>query len=158
MFVRLLSLQLIFILLDAVLAIAGDTASAIPTFPGLYISATDVMLIQIGLFLNFAIFILIFAVWQSIEYRVTTSHLHVEYGIFHYRLESIIDLSAIDRAIVRENWLGKLFNYGMIEISLHSDHKRRAIKLRGIPFPHQFITYLNAQLLLAKTRNNPGEE
>jgi uncharacterized membrane protein YdbT with pleckstrin-like domain len=159
MFVRLLSVQLLFIAVDALLVLIGDTGSSVVTFPGLlYISPLDIVLILIGLLMNFAIFISIFARWQSIEYRVSTTHLSIERGFLNYRAESIIDLSAISRALARRNWLGSLFNYGTVEIFLDTHHQKRSINLYGIPYPYQFVAYLNAQLLLEKSRDSTRQE
>lgn len=153
MFVQLFFVQFLFIIFYGILVFIGDSQPSIIAIPFVNISQFDIILILVGGVVNFGLFLLIFALWQSVEYRISPKYLMIERGLLSLHTESVIDFSHVDRFIIHETRLGKLFNYGTIEIFLlHTN--RRPIRMKGIPFAHQFLILLNAELLLARRRQH----
>jgi hypothetical protein len=145
MFVQLFVIQLIFMVIYALLVFIGDETSSIRTLPFFNISAADIVLIITGIILNFVFFVIAFIVWQSNEYRVTNKHLFVTRNLLMFRSELFVELNAIDHVMVRESFVGNLFNYGTVLVYLKHPH-RRPIKLNGMPYPHQISSYLKAKM------------
>lgn len=147
LFVRLLFVQAIFIAFNIFLVLVGDESSIIPHLPILRISYLDILLILFGIVLNFALFLLVFAVWQSIEYRLSSEHLIFRKGLWSFGSESVVSFSSIERTAVRQSIIGRIFNYGNVEVMVNAGNSHRALKLNGVPFPHQFNAHLKAMML-----------
>jgi membrane protein YdbS with pleckstrin-like domain len=151
MFVQLLTIQLIFMIIIAFLVFVQDEPTSLSTLPFFHISTVDIILILLGIIINFILFVVIFAVWQSIEYRISTERLDTRKGIIMVNLQSI-KLTDIEDCLTRQGILGKIFNYGTIELYLHD--AKKWVRLKGVPFADQFLNQLKTRVLVNRNLEN----
>ncbi|USN96927.1 MAG: PH domain-containing protein [Candidatus Nomurabacteria bacterium] len=144
MFARLLIAEVVFMTFYSFLAFIGDEASSIPTIPGFHISTLDIKIILVCIPSNFILFLLIFAAWQSVEYRISIHSLIIRRGFTASR-DKYINLADIEGCKINRNILGNYFNYATIKVTLQ--HGEKPVSLKGITHPKQFKTQLETRML-----------
>lgn len=75
--------------------------------------------------------------WAVRNYYIAGHHLVETQGIVQAD-EDIIDLHNLRTVHVHQNWLGRLFNYGDIHITVAASGYRAEIKIDGITNPEQY--------------------
>lgn len=140
-FVKLFLTQAIFISFYAVLAFTHEPYPSVIENSVLYVTALDIMLVFIIIFLNSLVFLLTFHYWQSVQYRISIEELTIK----HIFKKTVVKLNDIEHCSEYSGPLGRIFNYGTITLYLHGSKKR--VLLRGIPYVAQFHTQLKTRKL-----------
>ena len=140
-FVKLFLAQAIFISFYAILAFTHEPYPSVIEHSILYVTALDIVLVFIIIFLNSIIFFLVFHYWQSVEYSISIQELTIK-NIFK---KNVVKLNNIEWCQEHSSPLGKIFNYGTITLYLHGSKKR--VLLRGVPYVAQFHTQLKTRKL-----------
>lgn len=84
--------------------------------------------------------------WAMTEYYLTEKELIILHGIMKQH-ESIYDLSHTRTIKLHQSWLGKIFNYGSIEVTLAGSGYHETAWLRGIIEPKQYEELLRQHIL-----------
>lgn len=152
MFLRLLIIQVIFVVFCIAAILIPDKLPDVASIPGLYITRLDVGLILVGIACTFVLFVLTFAAWQYNEYRVSVSKLYIKRSFLLAHTTTSINVSSIQHVIMKVTLAGKLLNYATIYV--YTSETGHPIRLYGVPFAEHFLAYLKAQTLLSRHRTD----
>ncbi len=94
------------------------------------------------IFLEFLFILYLFFQWSGTIYFITKKHIIKRVGIINSR-EEVFHFDNIRSIAVNQSFLGKLFNYGDIELKTSaSGGYQAALILAGIDRPHKYETLL----------------
>lgn len=99
-------------------------------------------IIGIKIFLEFLFILYLFFQWAGTTYFITKKHIIKRVGIINSR-EEVFHFENIRSIVVNQSFLGKLFNYGDIELKTSASGGYQAVlTLTSIDRPHKYETLL----------------
>ena len=83
--------------------------------------------------------------WFNRSYTITEREIVCQEGIF-YQNSDFYSLERLESANLKQTFLGMIFNYGTIKISIHHSDHRDTILIKNIPRPKKKIRILERNL------------
>lgn len=96
------------------------------------------------LIITFAV-IKLFAQWAGRNYYLSGHHLIERLGLFNIT-ETTHELSQVKSIVVRQTWLGRRFNYGIIKLSFAGAAVEQEIIIRDVNDPIKYKKYFDEHL------------
>jgi len=121
--------------------------SLAPSFSVLHIEATIGLWVlhTVKFIALIAVALMVITPWASTQYYLTGRQL-IKYTGLSRRDEEAVDLDLLKTVALHQGWLGRIFNYGDINLVFSSSGYHRELRLYGIYNPKKYERLLRGEL------------
>ncbi len=133
-----LQLALTVFLLEGVYGLVvgfGSSWATPDAVTGVFVALGIVLVIKAIIMAYFLIYLLLS--WAATDYYIAGHHLVIHYGIMATE-EKVYELNHIRVVDVKQSWLGHIFNYGDIMITVAQAGVRDDIRMSGVANPSKY--------------------